>query len=125
LYGDLEAKGITCWYAPDDMKHGDPVRVRIHEEIRRHNKLILVLSRNSVRSSWVESEVEAAFEKERRGKRSRNVLFPIRLDDTVMHARSGWAADVRTRYIGDFIPWEDDNQYKKALGRLFSDLKIK
>lgn len=30
------------------------------------------------------------------------MLFPIRLDDTVLHTPSGWAAQLRTRHIGDF-----------------------
>jgi hypothetical protein len=43
---------------------------------------MLVLSEQSIASDWVEGEVEAALERERRDKRT--VLFPIRLDDIVM-----------------------------------------
>ena len=50
-----------------------------------------MLSKDSVDSPWVRVEVEAAFEKERKQKRT--VLFPIRLDDTVMKTTQAWAAD--------------------------------
>ena len=64
-----------------------------------HDKLLLVLTENSMKSPWVEKEVETAFEKER--KQGRTVLFPIRLDDAVMGAEEAWAADIRrTRHIG-------------------------
>ena len=43
-----------------------------------HHKLLLVLTESSVKSPWVEKEVETALEKER--KRGQTVLFPIRLD---------------------------------------------
>ena len=123
LYADLQDKGVRCWFAPEDMKIGDKIRTRIDEVIRIHDKLLLVLSRNSVASAWVEKEVETAFDKEI--ERKEPVLFPIRLDDAVMKSKTGWAADIRrSRHIGDFRNWKDHNDYQKALERLLRDLKI-
>jgi TIR domain len=104
------------------MKIGDKIRVRIDESIHKYDKLLLVLSENSVASDWVEKEVETAFEKER--QQHKTVLFPIRLDDTVMHTTQAWAADIRrTRHIGDFRSWKNHDDYKKAFDRLLRDLK--
>ncbi|HEY6251854.1 MAG TPA: toll/interleukin-1 receptor domain-containing protein, partial [Candidatus Angelobacter sp.] len=106
LHGDLQSKGVRCWFAPEDLKIGDPFRKRIDDAIRVHDKLLIVLSSNSVSSFWVEKEVETAFEKER--LQNRTVLFPIRLDDAVMETKQAWAADIRrTRHIGDFCHWKD------------------
>lgn len=122
LYADLQSKGVRCWFAPEDMKIGDKIRSRIDEAIRIHDKLLLVLSKSSVESDWVEKEVETAFEKER--LRNKTVLFPIRLDDTVMTTTQAWAADIRRiRHIGDFRGWKSHDEYQKALDRLFRDLK--
>ena len=90
LHADLEAKGVRCWYAPHDLKIGDRFRQRIDEAIRVHDKLLLILSEHSVASDWVESEVEAALEKERR-RDGQDVLFPVRV------RRSG---DGRRRSLG-------------------------
>ena len=122
FYADLQNKGVRCWFAPEDLKIGSKFRIDIDEAIRVHDKLLLVLSKNSVESSWVETEVETAFEKER--KESRLVLFPIRLDDAVTEVNAGWAADIRrTRHIGDFRDWKDHDAYTKAFERLLRDLK--
>lgn len=122
LYADLQAKGIRCWYAPEDMKIGDKIRPRIDEVIHLHEKLLLILSENSINSSWVEKEVETAFEKE--NNRKDTVLFPIQLDDAVMDIKTGWPADIkRTRNIGDFKNWKDLESYKKSFERLLRDLK--
>jgi uncharacterized protein YjbI with pentapeptide repeats len=122
LHADPQANGVRCWYAPEDLKIGDRFRTRIDEAIRIHDKLLLILSENSVRSAWVETEVETAFERERR--ESRIVLFPIRIDDTVMQTDAAWAADIRrTRHIGDFRNWKDHGSYQKAFERLLRDLK--
>ena len=77
----------------------------------------LVLSQHSIRSPWVEKEVEAAFEREHREKHT--VLFPIRLDDAIMETDEAWAADIRRiRHIGDFTRWENHADYSKAFQRL-------
>ena len=123
LYADLQAKNVRCWFAPEDLKIGERFRPRIDEAIRVHDKLLLVLSESSVRSAWVEKEVETAFEKERR-QDNKPVLFPIRLDDAVMETDRAWAADIRrTRHIGDFRTWKDHDAYQEAFARLLRDLK--
>lgn len=123
LHRDLTEGGIKAWRAPDDLKIGDKLRPRIDEAILLHDKLLLVLSENSIASAWVESEVEAAMEKERRSA-GRTVLFPVRLDDSVMETNVAWAAEIRrTRHIGDFRAWTDPEDYRRAFGRLVYDLK--
>jgi uncharacterized protein YjbI with pentapeptide repeats len=113
LHADLQAKGVRCWFAPEDLKIGDKFRTRIDESIRVFDKLLLVLSEHSISSPWVEEEVEAALERERRDGRS--VLFPIRLDDAVMESQTAWAASLRrTRHVGDFCKWKDHDAYGKV-----------
>ena len=115
---------MRCWLATEDLKIGDPFRDKIDEAIRLHDKLLVVLTETSVNSSWVQSEVESAFEKERRDPEERKVLFPIRLDGAVMDTNKAWAADIRrTRHIGDFTKWKDHDSYQKAFDRLLRDLK--
>jgi hypothetical protein len=122
LYADLQANGVRCWFAPKDMKIGDRLRVRIDESIRLYEKLLLVLSETSVRSAWVEQEVESAISREMPDLPP--VLFPIRLDETVLEIDTGWPALIkRTRHIGDFTGWRDHDLYQTAFARLMRDLK--
>jgi len=122
IYADLQSKGVRCWFAPEDLRIGDKTRIAIDESIRTHDKLLLILSKYSVNSEWVEQEVETALAREREEKRL--VLFPIRLDDTVMEIKSGWPALIKnSRHIGDFKKWKDHDAYQKALHRLTRDLK--
>ncbi|MDQ1593262.1 MAG: hypothetical protein QOG71_3889 [Pyrinomonadaceae bacterium] len=122
LYADLQNKGVRCWFAPEDLKIGDKIRDRIDESIRLRDKLLLILSENSIASDWVEHEVESALEEE--GRTGRTILFPIRLDDAVMESNKAWAALIRrTRHVGDFTRWKDQDSYQKAFDRLLRDLK--
>jgi hypothetical protein len=122
LHADLQQKGVRRWFAPEDLKIGEKFRTRIDESIRVYDKLMVVLSENSIRSRWVEDEVEAAFEKE--DKQNKLVLFPIRLDDAAMDTDQGWAASLRrTRHVGDCRAWKDHDQYQKSFERLLRDLK--
>ena len=123
LHDDLLAKGVRCWYAPEDMDIGDKIRPRIEESIRLYDKLLLVLSEYSIASNWVAYEVEGALNKEPEGEP--NVLYPIRLDDAVMQCKAGWVDDVRrTRHIGDFTHWKNHDDYHEAFDRLLRALKV-
>jgi uncharacterized protein YjbI with pentapeptide repeats len=122
ILSDLQAKGVRCWFAPEDLKWGAKTWDGIDEAIGKHDKLLLVLSENSIRSDWVEDEVTKGYAEER--KRNSTVLFPIRIDDAVMETGEPWAVKLRDgRNIGDFRDWEKSEAYQKAFERLLRDLK--
>jgi hypothetical protein len=122
LHADLQSHNVRCWFAPEDLKWGARTRPSIEESIRIYDRLLLVLSEHSVSSKWVEFEVEAAMDKEQEGKPP--VLFPVRLDNTVIDSTTAWAAHIkRTRNIGDFTNWKSHDDYEKAFSRLLRDLK--
>jgi hypothetical protein len=122
LCKDLQGAGVCCWFALGNMKIGAKIRPALDESIRGQDKLLLILSKHSIASQWVEQEVETALARER--KEGRIILLPIRVDNAVMEIESGWPALIRnTRYIGDFCHWENDNAYQKAFERLLRDLK--
>jgi hypothetical protein len=105
------------------MKVGDRIRDTIDQQIRLREKLLIVLSSASLASTWVEDEVEAALEEERTSPERRTVLVPIKIDHAVEETDRTWARQIkRTRHIGDFTHWEDDDAYQKALARLLRDL---
>ena len=81
----------------------------------------MVLSETTIKRPWVKREVEQALDEEQR--RGRPILFPIRLDEAVLEATSGWATDVKRRFIGDFSAWETAADYTQAFDRLLRDLK--
>ena len=57
-------------------------------------------------------------------RQQREVLFPIRLDESVMYTSRAWAASLRrARHIGDFTRWTDPQAYQQAFERLLRDLK--
>jgi hypothetical protein len=48
LHEDLQANGVRCWFAPEDLKIGDKIRTRIDEAIHLQDKLLLLLSEHSL-----------------------------------------------------------------------------
>jgi hypothetical protein len=129
LHADLQAKGVRCWFAPHKLQAGKKVYRQIDEAIRVYDKLLLILSPDSMESEWVKAEIFKAREREiREGKR---VLFPIRLCS--FEALRNWklfdadtgkdlAREIREYFIPDFINWKDHDSYKKAFDRLLKDL---
>jgi hypothetical protein len=123
IHADLQKSGARCWFAPHDMPWGGKIRDEIDVQIKLRDKVLLVLSEHSIRSKWVEDEVEKAFEEEQ--KRDQIVLFPVRLDDEVLTTDKAWASKLRrARNIGDFRQWTDHNAYRLSFARVLRDLAI-
>jgi uncharacterized protein YjbI with pentapeptide repeats len=57
LHADLQAKGVRCWFAPEEMKAGRKVHEQVDEAIRLHDRLLLILSEASMKSEWVKTEI--------------------------------------------------------------------
>jgi len=121
LHADLQDNGVRCWFAPHDLPIGEKILDGIDKAIRLREKVVLILSEGAIASDWVEDEVTAAFEEERR--RNETILFPIRLDDAVMGTSEAWASKVRARNIGDFTKWKEHDAYKATFERVLRDLR--
>jgi hypothetical protein len=121
IHADLQSSGVRCWFAPHDLPIGGRILDEIDAAIRLRDKVLLILSEHSIGSDWVEDEVKAAYEEERRRKQT--MLFPIRLDDSVMETGEAWAAKLRAdRNIGDFRQWKDHDRYQESFQRVLRDL---
>jgi hypothetical protein len=122
LHADLQNKGVRCWFAPHDLPIGAKTWDAIDEAIRLRDKLLLILSKASIASEWVEDEVTKAYAEER--SRKQVVLFPIRIDNAVISTDEPWAVKLRDqRHIGDFRQWRKPAEYQKSVERLLRDLK--
>lgn len=122
LHADLQNKGVRCWFAPHDLPIGAKTWDAIDEAIRLRDKLLVILSKASIGSDWVEDEVSKASAEER--ERKGTILFPIRIDNAVMSTAEPWAVKLRDqRNIGDFRQWKKPAEYQKSLDRLLRDLK--
>jgi uncharacterized protein YjbI with pentapeptide repeats len=132
LHADLQNSGVRCWLAQrardlplrPDLALGPsvPHDLPIGAAILLWDKVVLILSEHSINSDWIEDQVTAAFEEER--KRGQSVLFPVRLDEEVMNTNEAWAAKLRARNIGDFRKWKDHDAYKQSFERAVRDLTI-
>ena len=131
LYADLQNKDVRCWFAPKDIQGGRKLHEQIGEAIRIHEKLLLVLSENSMNSEWVKTEIAKARQREVREKRQ--VLFPVRLVDfkTIQNwecfdADTGKdsAREIREYFIPDFSSWKSHDVYQQAFKCLLRDLKL-
>jgi hypothetical protein len=130
LHSRMRQENLRVWFAPEDMKGGEKIFDQVERQIHLHEKLLLILSKNSMRSSWVVTELRNAIvagKKERRQK-----LFPIGLCQ--YKAIRDWecfdsdlgadlAKEVRELHIPDFSKWKDHDEFEKAFANLLRDLK--
>jgi hypothetical protein len=130
LYSRMRDKGLRVWFAPEDIQGGKKLHEQIDAAIRFYDKLLLILSPESMGSEWVRTEIRKARRAEI--KEGRRKLFPIRLVDfeavrdwECFDADSGkdLAEEIREYFIPDFTKWEDHKSFEAAFARLIEDLK--
>src|SRR5262249_38880748 len=115
LHADLQARGVRCWFAPHDLPIGAKTWDALDEAIKLRDKLLVILSKKSIKSDWVEDEVQKAFAEERDRKPKQLILFPVRIDDSIIKTREPWARKLRDqRNVGDFTRWKDHDAYKQS-----------
>jgi hypothetical protein len=130
LYSRMRDHHLRVWFAPEDMKGGAKLHEQIDQAIRIHDKLVLVLSEQSIQSEWVMTEIRKARKAELRDNRRK--LFPIRLVD--MDTLRDWecfdadtgkdlAVEVREYFIPDFTRWKDHDSFERAFARFLKDLQ--
>ena len=130
LHSKMRDKGLRVWFSPKDIQGGKKLHEQIDEAIRVYDKLLLVLSPESMNSEWVKAEIRKARKAEiKEGKRK---LFPIRLVDfnTILKwecsdADSGkdLGVEIREFFIPDFSNWKDHDAFESGFARLLRDLR--
>lgn len=130
LHSRLRDAQIRVWFAPEDVKGGEKLHEQIEQAIQIHDRLLIVLSENSLQSEWVMTEIRKAREVELREKRRK--LFPIRLVD--FERIQGWkcfdvnsgkdlAIEVQEYFIPDFSDWKNHDAFESSFAKLLRDLK--
>jgi hypothetical protein len=130
LHADLQNKGVRCWFAPHDIQAGKKIHEQIDEAIRRYERLLLILSTNSMKSPWVKTEIRKARKREIEEKR--RVLFPVSIVPFTdvrtwesFYADEGidLAEEIREYYIPDFSNWKRHDSYAQGFNKLLGGLK--
>ena len=130
LYTDLQRSGVRCWFAQHDMQRGKKIHEQIDEAINRHEKLLLILSQESMASNWVKTEIATA--RRREHVEGIRMLFPVSIVP-YEHLRS-WkcfdadtgldsAREIREYLVADFSNWKEPASYWSAFQALLRDLK--
>lgn len=130
LHSRLRDAKVRVWFAPEDIKGGEKLYDQIERAIQLHDRLLIVLSENSLQSEWVMTEIRKAREVERRENRRK--LFPIRLVDYEVIRKwrcpdadggKDLAVEVREYFIPDFSNWENHDSFESGFERLLKDLR--
>ncbi len=120
----LIKKGIRFWR---DVHHATAGRLEkvIDRAMRLNPTVLLVLSKDSITSDWVEHEVNNARKLEKGS--GRDVLCPVTLDDEWKKPNS-WSQilmdQVKKYNILDFSMWQDDDKFNAMFGRLVEGLDL-
>ncbi|MBI5297940.1 MAG: toll/interleukin-1 receptor domain-containing protein [Chloroflexi bacterium] len=119
----LVDKGIRFWRDIHDMTSGR-METQIDRAIRQNPTVLLILSKNSLNSDWVQHEVRAARSLEK--ELGRDALCPVALDDSWKSAP--WPARIMEQImeynILDFSGWDSAPIFEAKFSKLLSGLDL-
>lgn len=117
LYDSLAQAGVRVFWDHFDVIPGEYLKDQIAEAIREHDRLLVVISAQSMASEWVRREIELAW------YRKRESLLPIRLcaiEDVRQwtEAHEGLPKLAELFPVLDFSGWRAREEYDHALSLL-------
>src|SRR6185295_17813316 len=121
LHSRMRDNHLRVWFAPEDIKSGQKIHEQLERAIQVHDRLLIVLSEQSMQSEWVMTEIRNARQSEIRENRRK--LFPIRLVDfdtirkwKCFDADTGkdLAVELREYHIPDFSNWKEHDSFEKG-----------
>ncbi len=119
----LDESGIDTWRDIRDATAGRLEKV-VDRAMRENPLVLLILSKNSVESDWVEHEAQAARKLEKELKQ--DVLCPIALDNA--WKKSSWPAILREQIVKynilDFSKWRDESTFEIMFNKLSEGISL-
>jgi len=120
----LKSVGVSTWFFPDDSIPGQKLHRMMHDGVNKHDKVLLVCSKDSLTRNGVLNEIERVLEREAKEGGS-DILIPVTLDNYIFTEwnpeRTDIADQIKARVIINVDP-ESDN-YKKGIDKLVKSLK--
>ena len=113
------------------MQPGKKIHEQIDEAIRVYDRLLLILSAESMSSRWVKTEIAKARKKEVAS--NRHVLFPIALvpfsevrtwEQFDADLGEDTAQEIREYFLPNFSEWKTDHEsYQRSFEKVVAALK--
>jgi hypothetical protein len=116
LDATLSGHGVGVFLDERDIEVGDSIPAKIHEGLRHASHVINVMSSNSMKSKWVQEELDIA--KMRRESSESCVILPVLIDDVEVPVGLS-----HIKYA-DFRAWQDTQSYIKAATSLLKALGV-
>ena len=127
LYEALIQRGVLVWFDEKQMMPGDKIIGGISKGINVYDKLVLVCSKESLKSWWVKEELERIMKKERHYQNSggkEGLLIPITIDNHIYESDSEYTDTILKHMVGDFKDWQYGGKFEQSLDKLIRALNV-
>lgn len=129
LNDNLQERGIRIWLDEHQLLPGENIIDGVDRGIKVYDKVILICSKSSLNSWWVDNEIDKAIEKEkqlwRKNKKKTNAIIPIDIDGFIRNGNwdDGKKNQITNRVIESFEGWKNPGfNFSERLDRIIKAL---
>lgn len=116
LDATLSGQGVKVFLDERDIRIGDSIPRKVHEGLSNATHVIYVISSNSLKSKWVQDELDIA--KMIQNERTGCVILPVLIEDIEV------PIGFRHLRCANFVAWQDNVSFMKESTHLFAALKV-
>ena len=129
LHDKLQQQGIRCWIIPEELKGGRDLQIQVSQALGSQDKLIIILSEQSMGSEWIMEEIQATRELEK--QEQRRFIYPVAVANpsliqswTLMEPGTfiNLAKELRQYPIPNFHDMHHEPSYNAAFNTLLQSL---
>lgn len=131
LHDDLQGHGIRCWFDEKPTQPDEDRHEHVLQPINLNMKMLLVTSKDSLNSWWIDRKINSALlnEQQLKGKSTNNsgALITLNIDGHLSSGSCGGeiAVEIESRLAADFTQWAtNSDRFDQALKKVVDALKI-
>jgi len=119
---ELKAKGVVTWFFKDDGLPGDKLHRVMSEGIYKHDRTLLICSKNSITRSGVLNEIERMLEREAMEGGS-EIIIPVTIDNYIFDHWNPKREDVKNQILSRIVTTINELNFNNEIERILKALK--
>lgn len=119
----IKAKGVNTWFFPDDSIPGEKLHRMMSDNIHKHDRTLLICSKDSISRFGVLNEIERLLERES-SEGGSEIIIPVALDSYIFDEWSPERDDIRRQILSRVVCKINEDNFDNEIQKIIKALQV-